>query len=67
MIEVHDIVQITNPEHKWYPALLVIDRIDTKIRGYCHIPMQGDAYVFLKEADIERVGRAVIVAGEEDA
>lgn len=60
-LAVNDVVQITNPEHKWYPSLVVISELGNKIMGYCHIPLQGDAYIFLKRADIEIVGKAIVV------
>ena len=61
-----DVVQITNPEHAWYPCLITLTRVDNKLMGYATSPsVHGQAYIFLKYLDIEYVGKAAIVAGEE--
>ena len=60
---VGDVVQITNPEHAWYPCFLVINEVDSKIMGYATSPMQkGQAYIFVKKADVEFIGTAKVVA-----
>lgn len=69
-IQHNDIVQITNPDHKWFRALIIVDEIKSfGIRGYAVMPSNddigcGDAYIRLQAADYELVGRAIIVAAE---
>ena len=66
MVEKGDIIQITNQEHDWYPALLIVDEpksfgcqayaIHLEGRGRSN----GVAYNRLNAEDYQRVGRAVI-------
>ena len=64
----NDIVQITNEDHHWYPALVIVDEEKNwGCQGYCTVPsavenrMDGQAYIRLKSADYEKVGTAIIV------
>jgi hypothetical protein len=71
-MEENDIVQIVDEGHHWFPALIVITEIKPwGVMGYTLIvdntdEPNGRAYIRLKNERIERVGRAVIVTGEED-
>lgn len=58
------IIQITNPEHEWYPALLVVSELKSfGCQAYIKIPMEdGLAYLRLKTSDYEVVGKARIVS-----
>ena len=41
--EVGDIVQITNPEHPWYSALVIVTKVkDWGIVGYIVMPISPD-------------------------
>ncbi len=68
-MKVNDVVQFTE-EHKWAGSLGII----TKAREEGHprrymigvpIPQSGTAYIFDDGSHIERIGRAVLVPGEE--
>lgn len=67
----HDIVQITNPEHKWYPCLIVVSEVKSfGIQGYITIPTNddkpnGQAYIRLNTNEFEKVGEAIIIPEEE--
>ena len=60
-----DIVQITNPEHHWFPALIIVSEPKSfGIQGYTVIVSNspepnGRAYIRLKHDEIEFVGCAV--------
>lgn len=63
IVNVDDIIQITNENHKWFGCILIVS--ETKswgVQGYVAIPMQGNAYIRLEDGDFEVVGRAIIVA-----
>jgi hypothetical protein len=65
-IEVNDIVQIV-PEHKWAGSFAIVTEVKKwGVQGYVPIPMEGQAYIRLKFKDIEKVGRAIFVLGEEE-
>jgi len=66
-MEKNQIVQVINPEHHWYAALVVVDEVKSwGIQGYLTIPQQGQAFIRLENKDIEVVGQAVIVAQESE-
>jgi hypothetical protein len=66
-MERNQIVQVTNEKHHWYPALVVVDEVKSwGIQGYSHIPHQGQAYIRLKNEDIEVVGKAIIVTQKSE-
>ena len=62
-----DVVQITNTDHHWFPALIVVSEVKSfGCQGYATVPdggnkMAGTAYIRLETKDFERVGQAVIV------
>lgn len=63
----HDIVQLVDDAHPWYPCLLVVIEVKSwGVQAYAHVvdsneaQNQGQAYNRLKWDQIERVGRAVI-------
>ncbi len=67
-IEEADIVQITNPEHHWYPCLIVVNEVKSfGCQGYAVIPSNGQerangqAFIRLDSNDFEKVGRAIVV------
>jgi len=70
MIEVNerDVVQITDPTHHWYPALIIVSEVKSwGIQGYTIIPTNdaesnGQAYIRLKQGVYEYVGKAAITA-----
>ena len=71
MFELHDVVQF-NENHKWCPALGIVDEVkkikdDTRYMIAVPIPDKGTAYIYVLESDnsIEKIGKAVIVYGEE--
>lgn len=72
MPEKHDIVQITNPKHHWYPCLIIVSEVKSfGIQGYTYIPKNniGDiarAYIRLKHEDFETVGSSVIVPQDDE-
>lgn len=72
----HDIVQIVDEKHPWYPSLLIVSEV--KIWGvqvYCLIPQSNaenqtvQAYNRLKNEQVKKVGEAIVVsasAGEKE-
>jgi hypothetical protein len=63
----NDIIQITDPENKWFPCLLVVSEVKSwGIQGYITIPNNteepnGTAYYRIENGKFEVVGRAVMV------
>jgi hypothetical protein len=74
-IAVHDIVQITDATHAWYPCLMVVSEVKTwGVQAWAFIPKSNDgseppgqAYNRLRWAQVEKVGTAIIVPGPEPA
>lgn len=72
MIRVNDVVQFTE-NHKWIGCLGIVNEVkDCGDRKRYMVgvpaPMQGTAYIFDDGSNIERIGKAVLVAsgGDED-
>lgn len=67
-MEVGDIVQITEPDHHWYPCLVIVSEVKSwGIQGYLSIPQDNNgnvanAYIRLINEVFEPVGKAVIIA-----
>lgn len=64
-----DLIQITNPEHTWYPAVLVVDEATSwGVRAYAIVPKGNNtpqstvrAFNRLETADFATVGRAEVM------
>lgn len=63
-----DVVQIIDPSHHWFPALLVVDEVkDWGIQGYA-TAINNDpgpcpaAYIRVKNEQIARIGEAIVVS-----
>tara|TARA_R110000737_G_scaffold340221_1_gene362856 strand:- start:331 stop:546 length:216 start_codon:yes stop_codon:yes gene_type:complete len=61
-----DIIQITNLEHPWFPALMIVDEVKTfGCQAYAHLPssdgnnFKGQAYLRLETDHFEKVGTAL--------
>lgn len=70
-----DIVQITDEEHPWYPALLIVDEVKSwGVQAACLMPQSngspsecGQAFNRLRFAEIEIVGAARVCIHTEEA
>ena len=68
MYKTGDIIQITDKEHHWYPCLVIVSEPKNwGIQGYITIPKDnmgdiGNAYIRLKNSQIEKCGHAILVA-----
>ena len=66
-----DVVQITNENHHWFPALIIVSEPKSfGVQGYTVIVNNSDepnglAYIRLNHDDLELVGSAVLVKGSE--
>jgi hypothetical protein len=68
-IAVHDIVQITDQAHPWFPCLLLVTEVKSwGIQGFAAIPQSNDgstapgqAFNRLRWEQIERIGPAVVI------
>lgn len=64
-----DVIQIIEPSHPWYPALLIVDEAKTwGVQAGCIVPNSNTdaaststAYNRLKNGDFEVVGSAILV------
>lgn len=67
MIKPNDVVQF-NEKHKWCGCLGIVKEVkNLRIMVGVPAPMQGTAYIFCKEEDIEYIGKAELVfRGEDD-
>lgn len=68
-----EIVQIINPEHAWYPALMVVHKVTPhRLMVYAFVPGLDKAkewcpaFLFVPPDDITVVGHAHIVVGDEN-
>lgn len=62
-MEVGDVIQITNPDDKWFATLLIISELKSfGVQAYAIIPMQGDAYYRVKTGDFEVIGKARVLS-----
>lgn len=78
-IAVHDVVQLIDEQHPWYPCLLLVTELKPwGVQAFACIPESNDgstppgmAFLRPRWAQIARVGPAVVVpapsADEEDA
>lgn len=69
-MSINDVVQFTE-NHKWRGCLGVID--EDKGEGHPRryligvpVPMQGTAYIYDDGSNIERIGKAVMVAAQDE-
>ena len=68
-VSVFDIVQITDPDHHWFPALIIVSEVKSfGIQGYCLIPESNregsraaQAFIRLEADKYERCGSAIII------
>lgn len=74
-MQVNEIVQITDEEHAWYPALLIVSEVKSwGVLAYMHVVHSnlkyegnvGRAYIRIKNEQVEHCGYAVIVAHESE-
>lgn len=70
-VQAGDVVQITDPSHQWYPALVTVTDVKSwGIQGYVVTPTKGlkengPAYIRIQLGRYEYVGKAVIGTGAE--
>lgn len=70
--DVHDVIQITDPKHHWFPCLLIVTEVRSwGVVALCLIPNNGrkptgTAYVRLLFGVFEVVGPAILTPGEGD-
>lgn len=63
IVNVDDIIQITNQDHNWFGCILIVSECKSwGVQAYVPMPLEGDAYIRLETNDFEVVGKAVIVA-----
>jgi len=71
-VEKHDIVQITDETHHWFPALLVVDEVKhDKILAFTLVPQKrgeevGMGFIFLAHGRYEKVGHCAIIRPRGD-
>jgi len=67
MVEVNDIVQITDVNDGWYPCILIVTEVKKwGIQGYLKAPMsEGFLFYRVENGKFEKVGTAVIVKENE--
>ena len=62
-----DIIQITDPEDNWFPALLVVDEVKSwGVQAYLHYVHNdgtptGLAYYRISDGSFTKVGRAIVI------
>jgi len=66
-IKVNTVVQINeNGQEGWVGCLVQVDEIKSwGIVGYVKIPAQGNAYIRLKENEIDFIGLAIMIPENE--
>lgn len=59
-IEKHDIVQV-NKNHEWTGCLVYVTDVKSwGIQGFVQIPLEGQAFIRLKDDEFEFIGRAAL-------
>lgn len=73
MFEEHDIVQIIEEKHPWYPALLIVSEVKSwGVMAYCLMPQSNavnqtvQAFIRIPNEQVQKVGEAVVVKADED-
>ena len=62
----NDVVQF-NENHQWIGCIGIVKEVKpSRIMVGVLVPLQGTAYVYCNAKDLEYIGKAVFVAGEED-
>ena len=72
---VGDVIQITDPEHSWYPCLLIVDEVKSwGVQAYAFIPKTNDgsekaglAFNRLKFGQIAYVGMSAVMTVNDEA
>ena len=68
-VKKNDVIQI-NEKFKgtgWIGCLMIVDEVKSwGVQAYLHVPMQGDAYLRLKHEDYDVIGKAALVAKEDE-
>lgn len=61
-----DIIQANEKAGGWCGCVLIVDKVKSwGVQAFLHIPMQGDAYIRLKEDQYDATGgEAVLVPAE---
>lgn len=65
----NDVIQINEKcgNKSWMGCLMIVDEVKSwGVQAYLHIPMQGDAYLRLKHEEYDVIGKAALVAKEDD-
>lgn len=68
-VKKNDVIQI-NEKFKgtdWIGCLMIVDEVkDWGVQAYLHVPMKGDAYLRISHGEYDVIGKAALVAGEDD-
>ncbi|MBQ6123712.1 MAG: hypothetical protein IJI59_18510 [Clostridia bacterium] len=68
-VKKNDVIQI-NEKFKgtgWIGCLMIVDEVKSwGVQAYLHVPMQGDAYLRLKHEEYDVIGKAALVAKEDE-
>lgn len=70
--QVNDVVQVTDPKHRWFPSLMIVSETDKqtssgRLMCYCLMPnndgnQASKMYIFLKTTEVEKIGQAIIAS-----
>ena len=62
-----DVIQVNENGNDWAGCLMIVDDVRKwGVQAYMHIPNSGEAFLRVGYDQMERIGRAVLVAQEED-
>lgn len=66
MVKKHDVVQVI-PEHEWAGAFVYVTEVkEWGIQGFVNIPLQGSAYIRLKNGEYDKIGEAIYRPFDEE-
>ena len=68
-VKKNDVIQINErfKETGWIGCLMIVDEVKSwGVQAYLHVPMQGDAYLRLKHEEYDVIGKAALVAKEDE-
>lgn len=66
MVQRGDVIQVTNPDHPWYPSLMIVDEdFDNGCRAKLPYPRNAQSqihvlYIRMQSPDYRKVGHTVI-------
>lgn len=57
----NDVIQITDENHKWYPAILIVTEVKSwGVQAGMFVPPDKETYIRLDNGTFEKIGSAIV-------